>query len=360
MDRFGIGVVSHGLDAAPICPSPHRRFMRRSLPSSGQTASVKNDIVEGFFDMTRVTVVEVQGCMASSAAITHDVMATANGISAKARRALPFRVTTLRCGPRRSGGKLRGADLVIVPGLGTPSAEELVAKLKSPVCRRVCDMLVDAFDAGAMLAAPCASTFLLAEAGLLDGRRATTTWWLAPLFRQRYPKVELVMDRMVVADWPIATGAAAMAQMDLMLAVVNRFAGPGLARACANYLMLEERRSQAPFMAITYLASQDPKIARAEKWARDNIARDFTMEELAEAVALAPRTFARRIAATCGISPIQFVQRIRLETARFLLETTRLPVDEIARQVGYAEPSTLRRLIRRDTRHSPGHFRPAA
>jgi len=84
------------------------------------------------------------------------------------------------------------------------------------------------------------------------------------------------------------------------------------------------------------------------------------MEELANAVALTPRTFARRIAATCGLSPIQFVQRIRIERARYLLETTRLSVEEIARQVGYAEPSTLRRLIRRDTKHSPGHFRPAA
>jgi transcriptional regulator GlxA family with amidase domain len=266
--------------------------------------------------MRAVIVVEIEGCMASSAAIAHDVMATANQISSNAKRALPFKVTTVRCGPGRGSGKLRGADLVIIPGLGTASVDELDTKLKGSVCRRVCDALVEAFESGAMLAAPCASTFLLAEAGLLDGRRATTTWWLAPLFRQRYPKVELVADRMVVADWPIATGGAAMAQMDLMLAVVGRFAGPGLARACANYLLLDERRSQAPFMAINYFASRDPKIAKAEKWVRDNIARDFTMEELATAVALAPRTFARRIAGICGVSPIHFVQRIRLETAR--------------------------------------------
>jgi transcriptional regulator GlxA family with amidase domain len=133
-----------------------------------------------------------------------------------------------------------------------------------------------------------------------------------------------------------------------------------MAKACANYLLLDERRSQAPFMAVAYLAGQDPKMAKAESWVRAHIARDFGMDELAAAVALAPRTFARRVAAICGITPIQFVQRIRVETARYLLETTRLSVDEIARKVGYAEPSTLRRLIRRDTRHSPGHFRPAA
>jgi transcriptional regulator GlxA family with amidase domain len=228
------------------------------------------------------------------------------------------------------------------------------------MCRRAIDMLARSHATGAKLAASCASTFLLAETGLLDGRRATTTWWFAPLFRQRYPAVELLTEQMVVADWPIATGGAAMAQMDLMLAIVGRFAGPSLARACANYLLLDQRRSQAPFMAINYLASQDPRIAKAEKWVRDNISRDFAIEELADAVALAPRTFARRMAATCGVSPIQFVQRIRLETARFLLETTRLSVEQIARQVGYAEPSTLRRLIRRDTKHPPGHFRPAA
>ena len=310
--------------------------------------------------MTKVTVIEIQGCMASSAAITHDVMATANRISSATNRALPFNVTTVRCGPSRGIGRLRGADLIIVPGLGTASVDELDAKLKSPSCRRLGGMLVEAFESGATLAAPCASTFLLADTGLLNGRRATTTWWLAPLFRRRYPEVELVADRVVVADWPIATAGAAMAQMDLMLAIVSKFAGPSLAKACANYLLLDERPSQAPFMAITYLASQDPGIAKAEKWVRDNIERDFTMNDLAEAVALTPRTFARRIAATCGISPIQFVQRIRIETARYLLETTRLSVEEIARQVGYAEPSTLRRLIRRDTKHSPGHFRRVA
>ena len=309
--------------------------------------------------MTKVAVIEIDGCMASSAAITHDVLATANRIGG-AKRSVPFKVTTVRCGPRRNMVDLRGVELVIVPGLGTPSADALLSKLQSSACRRAGDMLAGEFERGAALAASCASTFLLADTGLLDGRRATTTWWFAPLFRQRYPAVDLVPEQIVVADWPVATGGAAMAQMDLMLAIVGRFAGPGLAQACANYLLLEERRSQAPFMAISYLAGQDERIAKAEQWVRDNIARDFAIEELAAAVGLAPRTFARRMAATCGVSPIQFVQRIRLETARFLLETTRLSVDEIARRVGYAEPSTLRRLIRRDTKHPPGHFRPAA
>jgi len=310
--------------------------------------------------MTKVAVLEIQGCMASSAAITHDVMATANRVSQAANRTLPFTVDTVRCASRRNSATLRDAELVIIPGLGVASPDEIDAKLKSPACRRAAGMLVEAHNCGAALAASCASTFLLAETGLLNGRRATTTWWLARAFGQRYPKVDLAPDQIVVADWPIATGGTALAQMDLMLAVVSRFGSPNLARACAKYLLLDERRSQAPFMAVTYLAAQDPKITQAESWVRDNIDRDFGIDELAGAVALAPRTFLRRIKTTCGVTPIQFVQRIRVETARFLLETTRLSVDEIARKVGYAEASTLRRLIRRDTKHSPAHFRPAA
>jgi transcriptional regulator GlxA family with amidase domain len=335
-----------------------RRHLQDDRCDSADIRLVSKMTLTGYFlTMTKVAVVEIDGCLASSAAITHDVMTTANRISS-AKRALPFEVSTVRCGPRRSSGNVGGADLVIVPGLGAASADELERKLEGPACRRAGEMVARAFASGAMLGASCASTFLLAETGVLDGRRATTTWWYAPLFRQRYPEVTLETERMVVADWPIATAGAAMAQMDLMLAVVDRFASPRLAKACASYLLLDERRSQAPFMAITFLAGQDPRIARAEKWVRDNIARDFAINELAEAVALTPRTFARRIAATCGLSPIQFVQRIRLETARFLLETTRLSVEQIALQVGYAEPSTLRRLVRRDTKHSPGHFRP--
>ena len=97
--------------------------------------------------MTKVTVVEIEGCMASSAAITHDVMATANRISG-AKRALPFEVTRVRCGPRRNRTELHGTELVILPGLGTASADELDGKLKSPACRRASDMLVEAFEAG--------------------------------------------------------------------------------------------------------------------------------------------------------------------------------------------------------------------
>ncbi len=307
--------------------------------------------------MTRITVLELPGRMASSAAITHDVLATANRVSLAAGRPAPFEVRTLLCADAKTRAPAAGTDLVVVPGLGVDTEEKLLARIATPDCRRAMRLLANAARAGSAIAASCASTFLLAEAGLLDGRRATTTWWFAPLFARRYPDVTLLTDQIVVADWPIATGGAAMAQMDLMLAVVARFAGAGLARACASYLLLDGRTSQAPYMAITYLAGQDATIAKAESWVRRNVGRDFDIEELAKAMAMTPRTFARRVSATCGLSPIRFVRRIRIETARFLLETTKLPVEEIARCVGYADASTLRRLMRSDTQRTPADFR---
>ncbi len=309
--------------------------------------------------MVRVWVLKLPDAMASSLAITFDALETANQVSVRGGRPAPFEVRTVPVGQAARVGSLDFArgDLLIVPGLRIRSEPELTASLATPAVRRAARIAAEAQAAGAFVAGSCAGTFILAQAGLLSGRRATTTWWLAPTFRRLHPDVDLIADRIVVADWPIATAGAAMAQMDLMLAVIARFASSGLAEACARYLLLDQRRSQVPYMAVGFLAGRDEQIARAEVWARDNIGRDFSVDELAAAAGLTPRTFARRLATVCGLSPIKFAQRIRVEMAERLLETTRLSVDEVARRVGYAEPSTLRRHIRRDARPSPAELR---
>jgi transcriptional regulator GlxA family with amidase domain len=306
--------------------------------------------------MVRATVLALPDAMASSLAITVDALTTANALCRQAGRPEPFEVQTLKV-TRATVCKFRSGDIVIVPGLGSTTDPDPLARLATPAVRRATLLVTEARAAGAIVAASCASTFVLAEAGLLNGRRATTTWWLAPAFRKRYPEVELVTEQIVVADWPVVTAGAAMAQMDLMLAVIAKFAGSRISQACARYLLLDHRTSQAPYMAITFLAGQDERIAKAEIWLRRNIEREFTMDELAAAAGLSPRTFARRLKAVCDLSPIRFAQRIRGEVAVTLLETTRLSVDEISRRVGYSEPSTLRRLLRRDSSRSPSGVR---
>ncbi|WP_394840817.1 helix-turn-helix domain-containing protein [Pendulispora brunnea] len=306
--------------------------------------------------MRNVTVLELPGGMASSLAIALDALKAANVLCVHAGRRAPFEIRSLKV-TRASSCTFGSGDIVIVPGLGGFSEADLTARLSTPMVRRAVRLVEEARSAGAVVAASCAGTFILAEAGLLAGRRATTTWWLAPTFRKRYPDVELCAEQVVVADWPIATAGAAMAQMDLMLAVIAKFAGTRTAEDCARYLLIDRRASQVPYMAMTFLAGQDEQIARAESWLRKNIEREVTMDDLAAAAGLTSRTFARRLHTVCGMSPVRFAQRIRGEVATMLLETTRLSIDEIAQRVGYAEPSTLRRLLRRDTSHPPSRLR---
>lgn len=309
--------------------------------------------------MPRIVVMEFAGGMNSSLAITLDALTTANTIRRQAGRREPFALHRLKIA-RSTAFRFRADDVVIVPGLGATSDGDLARRLASPAIRRAIRLVRNARATGAVIAASCASTFILGEAGLLAGRRATTTWWLASAFRRRYPDVELVTEQIVVADWPVATAGASMAQMDLMLAVIARFGGSKLAEACARYLLLDHRKSQAPYMAVTYLAGQDPRIARAESWIRQNIDRRIKTGQLAAAAGLTPRTFARRLKTVCDLSPVRFAQRIRGEVARTLFETTNLSVDEISRRVGYAEPSTLRRLLRREQSPPPSQLRRSA
>jgi transcriptional regulator GlxA family with amidase domain len=220
--------------------------------------------------------------------------------------------------------------------------------------------LLTAAARGTEIATSCSGVFLLASTGLLDGRRVTTTWWLAPLFRRLHPAVMLDTDALVVRDRGLTTAGAAMAQMDLMLAVVAQYAGAKLADECARYLLLDQRRSQSRYMALGFLAAADPQIAKAEAWARKRLDKAFTVDDVAKAAGLAPRTFARRVKSTTGQSPVRFLQRLRVDAAIELIETTRLPFEEIARRVGYVEPSTLRRLLQRTAGQGPRGLRGGA
>lgn len=306
--------------------------------------------------MKRIFVVAFSPGLASSMAITKDIFDTANRLSVSGGRSPPFDVQVISAAAARSVN-FNSDDILLMPGLGIADEEGLTNWLASRNATSAVRFVEQAHGEGATVAASCASTFLLAKAGVLDGREATTTWWLAPLFGRMFPDVDLNPERILVADWPIATAGAALAQIDLVLAIVAKFASVSLSQACARYLLLDQRKSQSPYMAVGHLAVQDSRLSRAQAWIQDNLTNDFSIDQVADAVGMSPRTFARRVNAVAGMSPVKFVQRIRIEAAERLLETTRLTVDEVAREVGYAESSTLRRLIRREGRRTPGDLR---
>lgn len=247
------------------------------------------------------------------------------------------------------------AELLILPGFTPLEPRSLTATLAAT--RDLGQWLVERHDAGAVVASSCSGSFLLAEAGLLAGRPATTTWWLARTFEKRYPTVELRLDELVVDSGSVICAGTAMSQLDLTLYLIERLAGRQLARLCAKFLLLDSRRaSQAPYMIQSPQASRDPLIARAESWIARQLPAEIPIEELARRLAVSPRTLIRRFQRATGLSPQAFVQKLRVERARTLLETTDLRLTQILERVGYQDESAFRRLFKRHTTLSPGEY----
>jgi transcriptional regulator GlxA family with amidase domain len=197
-----------------------------------------------------------------------------------------------------------------------------------------------------MMTAACIGTFVMAESGLLDRRQATTTWWLAPLFRQRYPDVLLDESQMIVRSGRVVTAGAALSHMDLALWLI-RGVSPQLASLTAKYLIVDARPSQSAYALVDHLVHADPVVQRFESWARAHLAQGFSLDDAARVVGASKRTLARRMQNVLGMSPLAYFQRLRVERAVHLLKTGDTSVDQVAARVGYADGATLRNLLRR-------------
>ena len=199
---------------------------------------------------------------------------------------------------------------------------------------------------GVRIAAACVGTFLVAESGLLDGYDATTSWWLTPLFRQRYPEVRLDARRMLVPSGRFVTAGAALGHIDLALWLIRQ-ASPELAALVAKYLIVDSRPMQSAYAISDHLAHADPLVERFDRWARARLAQGFNLDEAATALGTSKRTLARRLRDVLGKTPISYVQDLRIEQAVHLLKTGDSSVERIAEMVGYADGVTLRSLLRR-------------
>jgi transcriptional regulator GlxA family with amidase domain len=218
--------------------------------------------------------------------------------------------------------------------------------LERPDVRDAADALRQWAGRGALMSAACIGTFVMAESGLLDRQRATTTWWLAPLFRERYPNVLLEDSHMIVQSGRVVTAGAALSHIDLALWLVRQ-SSPQLAALTAKYLIVDSRASQSAYALTDHLVHADPVVQRFERWARSRLARGFSLNEAARTVGSSKRTLARRMQNVVGKSPLSYFQTLRVERAVHLLKTTDSSVDEIAERVGYADGVTLRALLRR-------------
>jgi transcriptional regulator GlxA family with amidase domain len=255
--------------------------------------------------------------------------------------------------PKRSLAACRGAidTLVVAGGLGVRDAardEQLISwlRLAARRSRRVSSV--------------CTGAFLLARAGLLDGRRATTHWAACEALRRRYPAIDVRPDPIFVRDGNVYTSAGVTAGIDLALALVEEDLGRRAALDIARSLVLFIRRpgGQAQFSAgLAGQTASEPGIRELQGWIADNLAADLSVAALAERSFMSQRNFARVFVREVGVTPAAYVESLRLERARTLLETTDQQLELVARHCGFGTVETLRRVFGRRLRVNPSDYR---
>ena len=205
----------------------------------------------------------------------------------------------------------------------------------------------------------CTGAFVLAEAGLLNGRTATTHWLHARRLQERFPEVRVDEDRIFVQDGNIWTSAGMSAAMDLALALIENDHGAALARNVARRLVVYYRRpgGQSQFSALLELEPRSDRVKRALTYAKENLRNALTVEELADAARLSPRQFSRVFREETGQSPAKAVEMLRLEAARAMLETGRHPMETVAQDTGFADRDRMRRAFVRAYGLTPSSLR---
>src|SRR5262245_50131494 len=305
----------------------------------------------------RIEVLALDGVFDLGLSAVLDAFQTANEVGELAGLAIPpFQVSVVgvRKTVRTSQGlsvpvrppARRPPDCVVVPAVGFKMPGALETALGRSDVRDAADTLREWARRGATVTAACIGTFVMAESGLLDGERATTAWWLSPLFRKRYPRVELDDSSMVVKSGRFVTAGAALGHIDLALYLV-RNVSPQLAALTENYFIVDSRPSQSAYALVDHLVHSDPIVQRFEIWARARLKHGFSLDAAVKAVGTSKRTLARRMQSVLGQSPGGYFQNLQVERAVHLLKTGTASVDEVALRVGYAEGATLRHVLRR-------------
>lgn len=310
------------------------------------------------------------GILASGVSAPVDVFTAANhlGKDLPAARRLTWRVESIDGRPVRSGsgqmievdGKIdgrAGADAILMTAPFVADMETFTAH--NPLVQIFGSALRQQHQRGALIATYCTGSYLLAEAGLLDGRIATTHWAKAADFARRYPRVALRADQVLTEQEGMLCGGAVTSFLDVALRLVERFAGADLAAATAKALLIDANRlTQAPYASLVEEHGHgDRLVIRAQRRMEATLRQRFNLPELANHLAVSERTLSRRFKQAVGATPLEYLQSVRIELAKRLLETGGDSFDEVSRRVGYEDAATFRQLFKRRTGVSPREYR---
>jgi transcriptional regulator GlxA family with amidase domain len=249
--------------------------------------------------------------------------------------------------------EIERTDLAFVPSGGADL--DLLLSRNAPVV----DFLQRVHARGARVAGVCSGVSLLAAAGILDGRPATTHWGLVEGCRQRFPAVDWRPGELVTESDGIFCGAGVYASLDLALYLVEKLADHRIAVECSKALLIDMPRECQAGFAVLPMGSRhaDDAIRRAEAWIHAHCREDFSFEWLAHELGMSPRNFIRRFKSATGMAPLEYIQRLRVRAAKHLLEGDQVSVQEVGIAVGYEDPAFFRTLFKRHTGLAPSAYR---
>jgi transcriptional regulator GlxA family with amidase domain len=322
--------------------------------------------------MPSVALITIEGCYASSLTGLMDLFRVANAHARKHLgdhvRAIEWRYVSLKGGPIEIGDGLTFTteaisqtkhvyDLVYIPGLFYRGQEVFETQLKSLAGFN--SWIADQWQAGAVVAANCTGTFVLAETGLLSRHDATTTWWLEKLFRKRYPAVNLDTQHILTEDERLICAGGIPTYQHLALRMIERFFSTSVASLCAKSLLIDVgQTAQAPFLPLSDTSDHgDSLVARAQYRLQQDLRKQLTIKALADDLAVSQRTLNRRFNNALGVQPLTFRQNVRIDAAKQLLELTDLNVDRVIQEVGYLDASSFSRLFQERTGMTPTAYR---
>lgn len=316
-----------------------------------------------------IVVVGLNGCLGSGFVGLMDVLWLAQrAIVNQLGGASPFRLTSVGhdgnsfldgCGRRFHAdagmGELSDCDAVLVPGFAPDTSGKLPDMSRFATAAA---WLRARHARGALVYGSCNGVFLLGEAGLLDGRRCTTTWWRHDELTQRYPRADAAWGATLIEDGRVVTAGGPLSWIDLALHAIRALCGPEAARIAADFTVVDTAPStRALYIPAGHLAASNPFLIEAEHVVRQTGARPLSAGDLSRALATSERTLHRRLKEATGETPKGFIDRIRFQTARTLLETSDKTIKELAAGAGFADEASFRRSFRRHTGLSPGAYR---
>jgi len=281
-----------------------------------------------------------------------------------ARSPAPYRVRMVS----RQGGLVRSsAGVAVVTESWSDSLDTLLVAggqgtYNAATCPYTVAFVRIAAARAARVVSVCSGAYILAAAGLLDGRRATTHWERAADFQRRFPRVRVEADRIFVRDGPVWTSAGVTAGIDLALALIGQDLGENAAKRAAQQLVVFHRRpgGQSQFSALLELGARSDRIGQALAYAREHLAGPLSVDELAGAACLSGRQFARAFRAETGQTPAKAVEQLRMEAARVEIESSNHSLQAVAARVGFHDPERMRRACLRTFGVTPQALRRAA